>query len=311
MAYHLIQLEDLTVAQLQILAEQRNRNGFHAHYTGGFDASKKLFGLACPGYMSSGCVLTTAFRYPGPSGLQGQVNDSYPISLGMYKDYKNTYVKVFFAGKDELKVERRYKGNKSLLTTRRARNVEGFHVLEFQRERLNLKVYLDGELLIPARTITGGADIDAHVVLLSDDKLIYAPFVFYESHYTMDHVGSVINVPAFYNPQKDYFFPHESVEITVGGYVLWYGAWRPGQDVAAQNYNGVRLAGTVRNPQVGDLTLLLKFYKDGCTLSDANDTTKVPSVMPSFKSINLKELYVKPDPASFFEFKAVTGQIKY
>ncbi|KAL1468870.1 hypothetical protein MTO96_041202 [Rhipicephalus appendiculatus] len=127
----------------------------------------------------------------------------------------------------------------------------------------------------------------------------------------MSDVDSVLKIPAFYNPNVDYFFPHRNLEVTVGGYVLWYASWRPGVDVAAQNYNGDRFAGMVRNPQLGDLMLLLKFYNNGCTLSNANDSSSVPSLMTNLKSIRLDELYVKPNPVSFYEFKAVTGYITY
>ncbi|KAL1427706.1 hypothetical protein MTO96_017142 [Rhipicephalus appendiculatus] len=177
MAYHLIVLKDLTVAQLKIIAEQRNRRGFHAHYTGGFDASRKNFNLYCPGYMTNGCSLTTVFH------------DSYPILLGQYNIYRDTYVRLLFAGADELQVQRRYKGNSSHFSTQRSKNLEGIHVLEFKRELLNMKVFLDGDLLLPARSITDGADLDAHVVLCSVENLNYSPFVFYESHYTDERRG--------------------------------------------------------------------------------------------------------------------------
>lgn len=311
MAFHQLVLEDLTVPQLQVVAEQRNGKGFHVHYTGGFDASRKNFRLACPGYLVSGCVLTTVFQYPAPSGLKGQQNDTYPVFLGQYNDFRKTYVKFHFAGKDELKVERRYKGNKSLLLTRRSKNVEGIHVLEFVRELLNLKVYLDGELLLPARTITDGSDIDAHVVLGTEDDLTYCPFVFYESHYTMPNVEAVFKIPAFFNKNLDYCFPHKNLEVAAGGYILWYASWTPGADVAAENYRGDRFAGSVRNPQLGDLRLLLKVYESGCTLSDANDSSSVPSLARNVKSVDLNGVLVRPNPVSFYEFKAVTGQITY
>lgn len=311
MAFHLIPLQYLTAAQLQVVAEQRNRNGFHAHYTGGFDASRKVFQVTCPSYMRSGCVFTTVFEYPAPSGLQGQPTDHYSISLGKFNQHEETFVKLLFRGKDEVKVEQRHNGNIMALATRNDKAIEGLHVLQFQRENVNLKMYLDGELLIPARSILTDSDTDAHVVLGSDRNLMLAPFVFYESHYTVDNVASAMKVPAFYNPNKNIFFPHLNVEVSVGGYVLWYGAWLPGIDVAAQNNHGTRLAGAVQSPQFGELTLLLKFYKDGCILSNADDTTNIPRLSASFKSISLDELYVKPDPVSFYEFKAVTGYINY
>lgn len=311
MAFHMMGLENFTVAQLQIIAEKRNRRGFHVHYTGGLDASRKTFLFYCPGYMINGCSLTTVFQYPAPSGRKGQPNEGYPLYLGQYNDHKDTYVRLSFAGADELAVERRYKGKKSSFATQREQNLEGIHVLEFERDVLNMKLFLDGELLLPARSITDGPDLDAHVVFATSEGTTHSPFVFYETHYTMPDVDRVLKIPAFYNPNADYYFPHKNVEISEGGYVLWYASWTPGTDVSAQNYNGDRFAPAVRNPQLGNLMLLLKIYKSGCTLSNANDYSNVPSPMPNYKRISLDDLFVKPNPVSFYEFKAVTGYMTY
>ncbi|XP_065309382.1 uncharacterized protein [Dermacentor albipictus] len=257
MAYHLTPLEDLTAKQLEVIAEQRNRNGFHAYYTGGFDASKKFFQVTCPSYMRTGCIFMTVFEYPAPSGLKGGPDEDYPISLGTFNDHEGTFVKLIFRGTDELKVEQRRNGNTMNIDTWKERTTKGLHVLHFVKK---------------------------------EDQL---------------------EIPAFYNPSANFFFPHVNVQVAAGGYVLWYGAWLPGTDVAALGRNGTPLAGAVQSPQVGEFKLLLKFYKDGCTLTNADDTSNVPTLSRSFKSIKMDELFVRPNPVSFYEFKAVTGYINY
>ncbi|KAL1467728.1 hypothetical protein MTO96_025959 [Rhipicephalus appendiculatus] len=71
MAFNLLPLDQLSVKQIQMIAAQRPRNGFHAHYTGGFDASKKEFGFITPGYLWHATSITVVFKYPAPSGLKG------------------------------------------------------------------------------------------------------------------------------------------------------------------------------------------------------------------------------------------------
>ncbi|XP_054930529.1 uncharacterized protein [Dermacentor andersoni] len=257
MAFHLTPLENLTTEQLVLIAEHRNRNGFHAHYTGGFDASKKFFQFTCPSYMRSGCVVMTLFEYPAPSGLKGGPDEDYPISLGTFTDHEGTSVKLIFRGTDQMKVERRHNGNTMILDSWEGRNSAGLHILHYEIENNSLQI------------------------------------------------------PPFYNPNADFFFPHVNVQVAVGGYVLWYGAWLPGTDVAAQDRNGTRLAGAVQSPQSGEFKLLLKFYKGGCALSNADDARNIPRLWPSFKSINLDQLFINPHPVSFYEFKAVTGYINY
>ncbi|XP_075543513.1 uncharacterized protein LOC142577973 [Dermacentor variabilis] len=257
MAFHLTPLEDFTVNQLRAIAEQRNRNGFHAYYTGGFDASKKFFQVTCPSYMRSGCVFTTVFGYPAPSGRQGGPDEEYPISLGKFNEHERTFVKLFCRGTQQLKVEQRHNGNTMNLSSWTDRTIEGLHVLQFKKEEVNMQI------------------------------------------------------PAFYNPNADFFFPHVNVRVDMGGYALWYGAWLPGIDVAALDLHGRRLAGAVQSPQLGEFRLLLKFYKDGCTLSNADAKRDALKLYPSFTSINLDQLFVKPNPVSFYEFKVVTGYINY
>ncbi|XP_065309381.1 uncharacterized protein [Dermacentor albipictus] len=310
MAYHLTPLEDLTAKQLEVIAEQRNRNGFHAYYTGGFDASKKFFQVTCPSYMRTGCIFMTVFEYPAPSGLKGGPDEDYPISLGTFNDHEGTFVKLIFRGTDELKVEQRRNGNTMNIDTWKERTTKGLHVLHFVKKEDQLEMLIDGYSPI-YRKILVGSDIESHVVLGSHRNLMLAPFVFYESHYTLDDVAPAIKIPAFYNPSANFFFPHVNVQVAAGGYVLWYGAWLPGTDVAALGRNGTPLAGAVQSPQVGEFKLLLKFYKDGCTLTNADDTSNVPTLSRSFKSIKMDELFVRPNPVSFYEFKAVTGYINY
>ncbi|XP_054930528.2 uncharacterized protein [Dermacentor andersoni] len=311
MAFHLTPLENLTTEQLVLIAEHRNRNGFHAHYTGGFDASKKFFQFTCPSYMRSGCVVMTLFEYPAPSGLKGGPDEDYPISLGTFTDHEGTSVKLIFRGTDQMKVERRHNGNTMILDSWEGRNSAGLHILHYEIENNSLQMFLDGYSVTPFHTKLAGPDFESYVVLGSDRNLMLAPFVFYESHYTLDNVAPAITIPPFYNPNADFFFPHVNVQVAVGGYVLWYGAWLPGTDVAAQDRNGTRLAGAVQSPQSGEFKLLLKFYKGGCALSNADDARNIPRLWPSFKSINLDQLFINPHPVSFYEFKAVTGYINY
>ncbi|KAH6920061.1 hypothetical protein HPB50_028951 [Hyalomma asiaticum] len=86
------------------------------------------------------------------------------------------------------------------------------------------QVNVDGESVIPAGRITNVADF---TVFFTDSNLDYAPFVFFETHYTMDDVAAIINLPAWYNKNGDYTFGHTGASISAGGYALWNGTWAP------------------------------------------------------------------------------------
>ncbi|XP_077517458.1 uncharacterized protein LOC144128186 [Amblyomma americanum] len=311
MAFPLLPLERLSVAQVKALAPQRYRNGFHVYYTGGFDASKKQFLSTTPGYMQNGCVFTAVFKYPGQSDLQGGDENFYPLGFGQFDAHQQYFLQLLLHKRNVLVVKNFQDNIVTELLRRENQDLYGFHVLQFVRENDNLNMFMDGELLIPEHTVQGGAEVDEWVVFYTDLQPDNSPYAITEVHYTMDDVASVLETPTYYNIDSNYAFWSSNVYIRVGGYVLWNGTWQPGAMVSAMDSNETKLAGEVQASSTGELVALLKFYKNSCSFQNANDPSTTPNVSITFKSIPITELVIKPNPERFFEYKAVTGEIIY
>lgn len=305
MAFSLLPFNRLNVKQVQMVGAQRRRNGFHAYYTGGFDATKKQFGFITPGYLSHGCSITTVFMYPGPSGLPLGSTASYSTNLGQYDKELRSLVALIFEGDNTAYVEHWSDNVKQSAYHLSSRDMKGFHVVQYEVNQSGLQVIVDGESVIPPGTITNVAE---YTVYYTSSFLDLAPFAFFETHYTMDDVAAIINIPAYYNSTKDYYFRHKHVAISVGGYALWNGTWTPGENVVV---TGPGLAGEVYAPPTGKLVALVKVYSNGVTFTDAQDSSKTPTLSPLTSSIGLSSLYILPSPRNLVEFKAVTGEITY
>ncbi|KAL1427709.1 hypothetical protein MTO96_017145 [Rhipicephalus appendiculatus] len=307
MAFNLLPLDQLSVKQIQMIAAQRPRNGFHAHYTGGFDASKKEFGFITPGYLWHATSITVVFKYPAPSGLKGGPQATYSIELGQYDKHFQSHVALNFKGDKEAYVEyylnNRHQSRYDLVR----RDMNGFHAVQYEVKNNDLQVTVDGESLIPAGGITNVVDF---TVFYTTSHLDYAPFVLFESHFTMDDVASIIQIPAWYNKGQEYYFPHTNVHITVGGYALWNGTWTPGTKLQAINKSS-RMASEVDVPPSGKVVALVKFYRTGVTFADARDASKTPDMSRRYYSVPLADLYIRPNPLTLVEFRAVTGEIDY
>ncbi|XP_065309386.2 uncharacterized protein [Dermacentor albipictus] len=306
MAFSLLPFDRLSVKQLHIVAAQRRRNGFHAYYTGGFDATRKQFGFITPGYLLRGCSITTVFLYPSPGATAGGSKTMYATNLGQYSKHLRYLVSLTFKGDTDAYVEYWYANVKQSGYDLSSRDLKGFHVVQYEVNENGLQVIVDGESVIPPGTITG---VDEYTVYYTNSTLELAPFAFFESHYTMDDVAAIINVPAYYNSSKEFYFDHDNVDISAGGYALWNGTWSPGQDVIV---SGEGLAGKLYVPETGKLVALVKVYRSSATFfSDADNPSKPPTVLASNNSFGLSSLRIQPSPHNLVEFKAVTGEITY
>nr|XP_054930522.1 uncharacterized protein LOC126537929 isoform X1 [Dermacentor andersoni] len=304
MAFSLLPFDQLNVKQLQMVAAQRRRNGFHAYYTGGFDATKKQFGFITPGYLLQGCSITTVFMYPSPGGAAGGSSTTYRTNLGQYNKHLRSSVTLTFEGYTDAYVEYWYENVKQSGYDLSSRDMKGFHVVQYEVNQNGLQVIVDGESVIPPGTITG---VDEYTVYYTNSILEFAPFAFFEAHYTMDDVAAIINIPAYYNSDKDFFFHHDNVDISVGGYALWNGTWSPGQDVTVI---GDGLAGDFYVPQTGKLVALVKVYRNGSTFfSDSDDPLTAPTVKASNNCFGLYSLRILPSPHNLVEFKAALQRL--
>lgn len=307
MAFNLLPLDQLSVKTIQMVAAQRGRNGFHAHYTGGFDASQREFGFFTPGYLWHATSITVVFKYPAPSGLKAGPQATYTVSLGQYDKHLVSHLDLTFKGDKEAYVDyylnRRQHSRYDLVS----RDMNGFHAIRYEVNNNDLQVTVDGEALIPAGAITNVVDF---TVFSTNKSLDYAPFVLFETHYTMDDVAAIIKIPAWYNKGTDFNFTHTNVSITVGGYALWNGTWTPGEKVTAVD-SSTRIGSALEVPQSGKLVALLKFYRTGYSFADAGDSSKTPGLSKTFYSASLSSLYIRPNPLTLVEFRAVTGEINY
>ncbi|KAH6935717.1 hypothetical protein HPB50_008461 [Hyalomma asiaticum] len=127
-----------------------------------------------------------------------------------------------------------------------------------------------------------------------------------ESHYTMTDTTLIRTAPAFFNTATNYFFYHQHVFVSVGGYALWNGVWKPNTRVSARDNYGGHLAEEVQVPNTGTMVAVIKFYATGCAFYDANDTSKMPIISGTRTRAELNNLFIKPDPESIVEFKFVT-----
>ncbi|XP_070392101.1 uncharacterized protein [Dermacentor albipictus] len=190
MAFSLLPFDRLSVKQLHIVAAQRRRNGFHAYYTGGFDATRKQFGFITPGYLLRGCSITTVFLYPSPGATAGGSKTMYATNLGQYSKHLRYLVSLTFKGDTDAYVEYWYANVKQSGYDLSSRDLKGFHVVQYEVNENGLQVIVDGESVIPPGTITG---VDEYTVYYTNSTLELAPFAFFESHYTMDDVAAIIN----------------------------------------------------------------------------------------------------------------------
>ncbi|XP_065309387.2 uncharacterized protein [Dermacentor albipictus] len=255
MAFSLLPFDRLSVKQLHIVAAQRRRNGFHAYYTGGFDATRKQFGFITPGYLLRGCSITTVFLYPSPGATAGGSKTMYATNLGQYSKHLRYLVSLTFKGDTDAYVEYWYANVKQSGYDLSSRDLKGFHVVQYEVNENGLQV------------------------------------------------------PAYYNSSKEFYFDHDNVDISAGGYALWNGTWSPGQDVIV---SGEGLAGKLYVPETGKLVALVKVYRSSATFfSDADNPSKPPTVLASNNSFGLSSLRIQPSPHNLVEFKAVTGEITY
>ncbi|KAH7969396.1 hypothetical protein HPB52_017676 [Rhipicephalus sanguineus] len=274
---------------------------------GGFDASKREFGFITPGYLWHATSITVVFNYPAPSGLKAGAQATYSIRLGQYDRHLRDFVALTFKGEKEAYVEYIRNNRQQSQFPLVRRDMNGFHVIQFEVNNNDMQVTVDGEPLIPAGDVNNVVDF---TVFYTNSNLDYAPFVLFETHYSMDDVAAIIQIPAWYNKSQEYNFHHTGVSVTVGGYALWNGTWTPGSKViAVSSSSGV--GGEVEVPQSGKMVALLKFYRNGCTFADARDSSKTPTVSNAFYSVRMAVLYIRPNPQTLVEFRAVTGEINY
>ncbi|KAL3184500.1 hypothetical protein MRX96_031791 [Rhipicephalus microplus] len=75
--------------------------------------------------------------------------------------------------------------------------------------------------------------------------------------------------------------------------------------------SSTRIGSALEVPQSGKLVALLKFYRTGYSFADAGDSSKIPGLSKTFYSASLSSLYIRPNPLTLVEFRAVTGEINY
>lgn len=305
MAYSTFLFNEFSNAQLQVVTEQRDKTGFHAYYQNGFD--DRAYTCICPWFMRNGCIFTSVFYFPSQKGTGLRTNSE--LALGRFNDHFRDKIKVSF---DQIKAMylQYIRANSALDTVPLGtRNVRGFHVLQFVRENDDMQVYFDGEHKPFTQTKPTGSEIEEFVVYYTQDS--DPRFVMVESHYTMTDTTLIRTAPAFFNTATNYFFYHQHVFVSVGGYALWNGVWKPNTRVSARDNYGGHLAEEVQVPNTGTMVAVIKFYATGCAFYDANDTSKMPIISGTRTRAELNNLFIKPDPESIVEFKFETGEISY
>ncbi|KAK8768279.1 hypothetical protein V5799_015255 [Amblyomma americanum] len=144
--------------------------------------------------MQNGCVFTAVFKYPGQSDLPGGDENFYPLGFGQFDAHQQYFLQLLLHKRNVLVVKNFQDNIGTELLRRENQDLYGFHVLQFVRENDNLKMFMDGELLIPEHTVQGGAEVDEWVVFSTDLQPVKSPYAITEVHYTMDDVASVLEV---------------------------------------------------------------------------------------------------------------------
>lgn len=305
MAFSTLRFNDLSVAQMQAITEQRDRSGFHAYYQDGFDHS--FFSCICPWLMRDGCVFTTLFFFP--SRKLGHHTSNSEVCLGRYNYHFQDRIKLYFERDRAMYMQ--YDHRKNALAVTKVgdiKDVRGHHVLQFVRDKDEMRVFLDGKG-VDFSTKPTGPELDDFVVFYTFDREVR--FVMLETHYTMSDTTLIRTMPAHYNSAKRYAFAHEYTYVSPGGYALWNGTWEPGKMVRPTNKRGEPFAPEVEVPASGAMVAVLKFYGTGCTFLDANGTSTTPAISPLATHVLLNDLYINPDPDVLIEFKIETGEIIY
>lgn len=290
MAFPVSPLAKYTLPQRMVIDIQRAAPGFHLYYTGGFHADREIFELTLPGLMLKDCVLTVAFEYVG-NGFKRAILNLAGVGLSLNS------AKVDWTP-----------GTQHETGVGQCRNKdEKLEVLWYvQTASVPLKY---GGLLTstPSIFINLFAGLDQDINGYSQKAKV--PLVIHELHFTMDDPGAAV-AAAKANPVTAAYalfnITHD-VLLGIGGFVLFYGRWKPRTPIKLL-YSGTTVA-EFTAPDDGQEVVLVKMYQGSFAASAASDS-KSPPIIVTQKETVLSKLVVT-EYEKIFEYKAVTGQITY
>lgn len=311
------EIRELTLAQMDLLVPERQRDGFHTFLTIGQGAEDLELGVFFHTDFVENATFTTLFTYGLHDTFKIDSTEPHRLHLSRKGDVNGTYIELGFSDQYTLGKKN---GSSSPIIPHEMPDIEtpvqGTHVLQYKRTLTGIEVRLDGVLLAPDNFFSH-PQVEEFQAFIEKKSKSGIAFLFYETHFTLDNVTAAYGKTSSIPDDFGHFI--EPAKFSTGGYAQWSGQWPENTDFIVR-YEGKEVA-RLKVPPTGVLEAILKVYETGLLLKDANPapgaqlvSTRFPGSGPLLMKFltcthptSFKGLIFVSDPPRWRWFQAFTA----